>query len=102
MGDRHRRALRAAFVVTGLILWWRPRRTFEWRLWPARMSRPAIVRHHRDLGVVVAPLLLLSLVTGAVLVFRPMTLLGMLTVWTFWFRRSARAVRKPPVRPAMM
>ncbi|AMK25318.1 MULTISPECIES: PepSY-associated TM helix domain-containing protein [unclassified Sphingobium] len=221
------------FVVTGLILWWRTRRTFEWRLWPARMSRPAIVRHHRDLGVIVAPLLLLSLVTGAVLVFRPMaallfgpgapaqiekalaplpprdaklaaqldwagmvmaakarfpdaelrgltlprknsglitirmrrpqewlpngrttlwfaadsgalvaardaaalpmavqgynllyplhtakvgglafklimtlsglamTLLGTLTVWTFWFRRSARAVRKPPVRPAM-
>ncbi|GAY23956.1 PepSY-associated TM helix domain-containing protein [Sphingobium fuliginis] len=63
------------FVFTGLILWWRTRRTFEWRLWPARMSRPAIVRHHRDLGVVVAPLLLLSLVTGAVLVFRPMAAL---------------------------
>ncbi|AEG50969.1 PepSY-associated TM helix domain protein [Sphingobium chlorophenolicum L-1] len=63
------------FIVTGLILWWRTRRTFEWRLWPARMSRPAIVRHHRDLGVVVAPLLLLSLVTGAVLVFRPMAVL---------------------------
>src|SRR3546814_19878258 len=39
------------------------------------MSRPAIVRHHRDLGVVVAPLLLLSLATGAVLVFRPMAAL---------------------------
>lgn len=63
------------FVCSGLILWWRTRRTFEWRLWPARMSRPAIVRHHRDLGVVVAPLLLLSLVTGAVLVFRPMAAL---------------------------
>nr|WP_218036226.1 PepSY-associated TM helix domain-containing protein [Sphingobium sp. 15-1] len=63
------------FVCSGLILWWRTRRTFEWRLWPARMSRPAIVRHHRDLGVVVAPLLLLSLVTGVVLVFRPMAAL---------------------------
>jgi uncharacterized iron-regulated membrane protein len=63
------------FVLTGFILWWRTRRTFEWRLWPARMSRPAIVRHHRDLGIIVAPLLLLSLVTGAVLVFRPMAAL---------------------------
>ncbi|WP_336969917.1 PepSY-associated TM helix domain-containing protein [Sphingobium aromaticiconvertens] len=63
------------FVVTGFLLWWRTRKTFEWRLLPARMSRPAVVRHHRDLGVVIAPLLLLSLVTGAVLVFRPMAAL---------------------------
>ncbi|NWK95893.1 peptidase [Sphingobium lactosutens] len=63
------------FVVTGTILWWRTRKTFEFRLWPARMSRPAIVRQHRDLGVVIAPLLLMSLVTGAVLVFRPMAVL---------------------------
>ncbi|SDC81748.1 Uncharacterized iron-regulated membrane protein [Sphingomonas sp. YR710] len=63
------------FVVTGAILWWRMRRTFALRLWPQRMSRPAIVRHHRDLGIVVAPLLLLSLVTGAVLVFRPLSAL---------------------------
>ncbi|OHC43104.1 MAG: peptidase [Rhodobacteraceae bacterium GWE1_64_9] len=63
------------FVVTGLLLWWRTRKTFEWRLVPARMTRPAIMRHHRDLGVVVAPLLLLSLLTGAILVFRPMAAL---------------------------
>lgn len=60
------------FVVSGSILWLRTRKTFEWRLWPARMTRPSIVRHHRDLGIVVAPLLALSLVTGAVLVFRPL------------------------------
>jgi len=60
------------FVISGTILWWRTRRTFEWRLWPARMTRPSIVRHHRDLGVIAAPLLALSLVTGSVLVFRPL------------------------------
>lgn len=60
------------FVVSGAILWWRTRRTFQLRLLPTRMSRPAIVRHHRDLGIVVAPLLVLSLMTGTVLVFRPM------------------------------
>ncbi|HKT85786.1 MAG TPA: PepSY-associated TM helix domain-containing protein [Novosphingobium sp.] len=61
------------FVVSGTVLWWRTRRTFQLRVLPARMSRPAIVRHHRDVGIVTAPLLALSLLTGAVLVFRPMT-----------------------------
>ncbi len=61
------------FVVTGIILWWRTRRTFEFRLLPKRMSRPAIVRQHRDLGIVVAPLLLLSFTTGSILVFRPLS-----------------------------
>ncbi|TCU58159.1 putative iron-regulated membrane protein [Novosphingobium sp. PhB57] len=60
------------FVISGTILWWRTRRTFEFRLWPARMTRPSIVRQHRDLGIVIAPLLALSLVTGTVLVFRPL------------------------------
>lgn len=59
------------FVISGAILWWRTRKTFRLRLWPKRMSRPAIVTHHRDLGIVVAPLLLLSLVTGTMMVFRP-------------------------------
>lgn len=62
------------FIITGAILWWRTRRTFKLRLWPKRMSRPAIVTHHRDLGVVVAPLLLLSVVTGTMMLFRPFAL----------------------------
>jgi len=61
------------FIVTGSVLWWRTRRTFSFRLLPMRLSRPAIVRHHRDLGIVMAPLLLLSFVTGTVLVFRPLS-----------------------------
>lgn len=63
------------FVVSGVILWWRTRRTFAFRLWPKRMSRSAIVRQHRDLGIVAAPLLLLSLYTGVTMVFRPTTAL---------------------------
>jgi uncharacterized iron-regulated membrane protein len=59
------------FVVSGVTLWWRTRKSFAFRLWPARITRPAILRHHRDLGVLVAPLLLLSFYTGTVLVFRP-------------------------------
>ena len=59
------------FVVTGVILWWRTRRTFKFRLWPKRLSRPAIVMQHRDLGIIVAPLLLMSAVTGTMMIFKP-------------------------------
>ncbi|WIW90637.1 PepSY-associated TM helix domain-containing protein (plasmid) [Sphingobium sp. V4] len=87
------------FVVTGILLWWKTRKTFAFRLWPARMSRPAIVRHHRDLGVVIAPLLLLSLLTGAILVFRPLAAL--------MFGPGApalidKALQGPPPRPAKL
>lgn len=87
------------FVLTGVLLWWRTRKTFAFRLWPARMTRPAIVRHHRDLGVVIAPLLLLSCLTGAVLIFRPMA--------AFLFGPTAPAqidnsLKSPPPRPAKL
>lgn len=59
------------FVVTGVILWWRTRKTFEFRLWPARMSRPAILRQHRDFGIIIAPLLTLSMLTGVMLTLNP-------------------------------
>ena len=58
-----------AFTVTGLILWWRTRRTFKFRLWPARMTKSAIVRQHRDIGTVASPLLLLLAFTGTMMVF---------------------------------
>lgn len=59
------------FVISGAILWWKLRRTFQFKLWPARMSRPAIIRHHRDIGIVLAPVLFLSCLTGAMLTLRP-------------------------------
>lgn len=59
------------FVVTGAILWWRLRKTFDFRLWPRRMSRASVLRHHRDLGIVVAPLLLLTMLTGTMMTLQP-------------------------------
>ncbi|PZQ64122.1 MAG: peptidase [Phenylobacterium zucineum] len=59
------------FVVTGLILWWPLRRSYEFRVWPKAMSRFPILRHHRDWGAMLAPILALSLVTGAIMIFRP-------------------------------
>lgn len=52
------------FSITGAILWWRSRRAFEWRLWPRKLQPGPIVRHHRDLGIVTLPLLLISFLTG--------------------------------------
>lgn len=70
-----------AFSVTGLILWWRTRKTFRFRLWPARMTSSAIVRQHRDIGAVASPLLILSAFTGAMMVFPSASVL-LLTPWT--------------------
>ena len=61
------------FVITGTILWWRSRRAFEFRLWPRRFQPGPIVRHHRDLGIIVAPLLLVSFVTGTGMIFDDVT-----------------------------
>ena len=60
------------FVLTGLILWWRSRRSFAPRLWPRRMAPGPIVSHHRDLGLLAAPLLLLSRATGTLMIFDPL------------------------------
>lgn len=59
------------FVVTGLILWWRTRRKFRLRLLPERYQPGPIVRHHRDLGAFTAPLLLITMTTGVLMVFAP-------------------------------
>lgn len=58
-----------AFTITGAILWWRTRKTFRFRMWPARYTASAIVRHHRDLGVVASPLLLIAAATGTMMAF---------------------------------
>ena len=57
------------FVITGSILWWRSRRAFEWRLWPRKLQPGPIVRHHRDFGILIAPLLLVSFLTGLGMLF---------------------------------
>lgn len=57
------------FVITGSILWWRSRRAFQWRLWPKKFQPGPIVAHHRDFGILVAPLLLVSFLTGIGMLF---------------------------------
>jgi uncharacterized iron-regulated membrane protein len=66
------------FVLSGLVLWWRGRASFRPTLLPKRMAPGPITKHHRDLGVLAAPLLLLSMVTGVLMLFEPLrtTLIG--------------------------
>jgi uncharacterized iron-regulated membrane protein len=61
------------FVITGIILWWRSRRAFRWQLWPKKFQPGPIVSHHRDIGILVAPLLLVSFVTGTGMLFKDVT-----------------------------
>lgn len=62
----------ALFTVTGLILWWATRRTFRLKALPPRITRPAVIRHHRDLGAVMALPILLAGLTGALMVLKPL------------------------------
>ncbi|WP_114954943.1 PepSY-associated TM helix domain-containing protein [Sphingosinicella terrae] len=80
-----------AFAITGLILWWRVRRTFDFRLWPVRMTRSAIIRQHRDIGAVASPMLIMSALTGAFMVFPPVSD-TLLAPW-------AAETPTPPARP---
>jgi uncharacterized iron-regulated membrane protein len=60
------------FVVTGLVLWWRGRASFRPTLLPRRLQPGPITKHHRDLGVLAAPILLLSMITGVLMLFAPL------------------------------
>jgi len=60
------------FAGTGLVLWWPTRRTFRLRALPPRLTRPAIIRHHRDIGAVLALPILLAGLTSALMVLKPL------------------------------
>ena len=57
------------FLIAGVLLWLRSRCRFQPSLLPRAWRPGAIVKHHRDLGIVAAPLLLLSITTGVLMDF---------------------------------
>lgn len=61
------------FVITGIILWLRGRSKWRPRLLPKKFQPGPIVSHHRDIGILVAPLLLLTFLTGTGMVFKEVT-----------------------------
>src|SRR4029453_10421753 len=54
-------------------LWLRGRSKWRPRLLPRKFQPGPMVSHHRDLGILVAPLLLLSFLTGTAMVFKEVT-----------------------------
>lgn len=69
------------FTISGTILWWRTRRRFSLTIWPKSFSRRDLVKHHRNIGVVISPLLFVVMLTGLMMTWKPVTLL-MLSVLT--------------------
>ena len=62
--------LAVVLLALGIAAWWPARRRFSLRgLWPRSARRGALIQVHRDWGVLIAPLLLVVLATGAGLVF---------------------------------
>lgn len=55
----------AAMAIVGVIIWWPARRSFNATVVPRRPGRTGWLAAHRDLGVMVAPLVLLSMISGA-------------------------------------
>lgn len=54
-----------ALALTGLALWWPQRRAFRPRVVPSSNTRPGWLSAHRNVGVLAAPLLILTLTTGS-------------------------------------
>ncbi len=52
-------------LISGLILWWPARRSFAASVIPRRPGRAGWLAAHRDLAVMVAPMVAISLITGA-------------------------------------
>ncbi|HTH29095.1 MAG TPA: PepSY-associated TM helix domain-containing protein [Sphingobium sp.] len=87
------------FVLSGIILWWRTRKTFRFRLLPRRLTASAIVRHHRDLGLIAAPVLALALFTGSAMIFRPV---ASLILGPGFGAEMARSLKPPPATGAKL
>lgn len=59
----------AALSLVGVYLWLPYARQFRWKAWPERTSRPALVKSHRDMGMIfVVPIVFLAL-TGSAMIF---------------------------------
>lgn len=69
------------FTVSGAIIWWRSRRYFSLAVWPSSFSRRNLAKHHRNLGVLVSPLLFVVMLTGVMMTWKSVGL-WMLSAFT--------------------
>lgn len=59
-----------ALLLTGAVLWWPRRRFFRWNsLKISRLTRPALLGFHRDLGVILSPLAIVIIGAGVGVAF---------------------------------
>jgi len=58
-----------ALIVLGVVAWWPMRRGFGQGLWPRSMARPFALKAHRNIGILIALPLALSVLTGTLLAF---------------------------------
>lgn len=63
----------ALLTITGLVLTWPSLLMFAFRVSPLSGKRAHLLAAHRDLGTMLAPLVLLSLVTGSMIIFSDQT-----------------------------
>lgn len=56
-------------VITGLVITWPSLRLFQARVIPRSTKRAHMLGAHRDLGLILAPLLLFSIASGAMIIF---------------------------------
>lgn len=81
------------FTISGVILWWRTRRRFRLALWPASFSRIDLAGHHRNLGILISPLLLVVMLTGLMMTWKPV---GMWLLCVFTPVDEMQAAVAPP------
>jgi len=56
-------------IPTGLIIWWPTRKNFRLSLWVRGLRRHQLLQTHRNLGIIAAVPIMVSLVTGVILTF---------------------------------
>jgi len=81
------------FTISGTILWWRTRWRFRLALWPKSFSRIDLAKHHRNLGVLISPLLFVVMLTGLMMTWKPV---GMWLLSTFTPVNEMKAAVAPP------
>ena len=69
------------FTISGVVLWWRTRGRYSFALWPQSFTRKDLVRHHRNLGVLISPLLFVVMLTGLMMTWKPVGM-WLLSVFT--------------------
>jgi uncharacterized iron-regulated membrane protein len=63
--------LALVLTISGVILWWPSKRSFRWRwVFPNKPKLAYLMHYHRHAGTLVAPMLLIILLTGSIMLWQ--------------------------------